>query len=426
LRPAFHKRSRFLTSSGSAFITHRKLLVEYVLYQQKEQADICGVILGGVIEMKQKKQVLVLFGGRSGEHEVSLNSAANVIAALDREKYEVIPVAVTREGNWLSGVTPEQLKAGVRQPVLTGMDVDAGVDPEKPKDDRTDLKVALLAVGKARQDNSPVDVVIPVLHGTYGEDGTVQGMLELANVPYVGAGVLGSALGMDKVLMKTVLAQHGLPQARFWSCLRRDWVNNASLVVETVEKELGYPCFVKPANLGSSVGISKARHRGELTKAMDLAAKYDRKIIVEEGIIAREVEVSVLGNDDPIASLPGEIIPLKEFYDYEAKYLDGMTRLEIPADLPAGMVIKLQEIAVKVFKVLDCAGLARVDFFIRKSDGEILVNEINTMPGFTRFSMFPKLWEATGIGYQELLDRLIELAIERHQDKNLSQTSLNL
>ncbi len=372
--------------------------------------------------MSKKKRVLVLFGGRSGEHEVSLNSAANVITALDREKYEVVPVAITREGKWLAGITPKQLMAGMNQPVLTGTDIDGNTELISLADDSTGMGLAMLAIGKARAGMGAVDIVIPVLHGTYGEDGTVQGLLELANVPYVGAGVLGSALGMDKVMMKTVLAQHGVAQARFWSCLRGEWESNASLVLETVEKNLGYPCFVKPANLGSSVGINKAHNREQLAMAMDLAAEYDRKIIVEEYINAREVEVSVLGNDDPIASLPGEIIPLKEFYDYEAKYHDGMTRLEIPADLPPDMIARLQELAVKVFKALDCSGLARVDFFIRKSDNNILVNEINTMPGFTQFSMFPKLWEATGIGYQELLERLIGLAIERHLDKNRNKT----
>lgn len=331
-------------------------------------------------------------------------------------------MAITREGKWLSGITPAQLMAGINPQVSIEPLVEGEAEHETLPVNSTGMKLAMLAVGKTKADTGAVDVVIPVLYGTYGEDGTVQGLLELANVPYVGAGVLGSALGMDKVIMKTVLAQHGVPQARFWSCLRRDWENNSPLVIETVEKNLEYPCFVKPANLGSSVGISKAHHRTELISAMDLAAKYDRKIIIEEYIDGREVEVSVLGNDDPIASLPGEIIPVKEFYDYEAKYLDGMTRLEIPASLPSATVARLQELAVKVFKALDCAGLARVDFFIRKSDGDILVNEINTMPGYTQFSMFPKLWEATGIGYQELLDRLIDLAIERHRDKNRSQT----
>ncbi len=373
--------------------------------------------------MRPKKRVLILFGGRSGEHEVSLNSAANVISALEPDKYEVVPVAITPEGRWLSGVMPAQLISGIDPAMITGTDTDSGAEPEAPPDDPTGIRLAMLAVGNTREGAGAVDVVIPLLHGTYGEDGTVQGLLELANVPYVGAGVLGSALGMDKVMMKTVFAQHGVNQARFLACLRRDWEVNTPLVLEMIEKSLGYPCFVKPANLGSSVGITKAHNRDELVIALGLAAKYDRKLIIEEYIDAREVEVSVLGNDDPVASLPGEIIPLKEFYDYEAKYGDDLTRMEIPANLPSDVVTRVQEVAVQIFKALDCAGLARVDFFIRNSDGAILVNELNTMPGFTRTSMFPKLWEATGISYQELLDRLIDLAIERHQDKNRSQTS---
>jgi len=368
--------------------------------------------------MTSRQRVMVLFGGRSGEHEVSINSAASVIAALDPGKYEVIPVAVTREGKWLSGLTPDQLLAGPPAVLPSGqVAAPAGVVPVDP------AGLALAAVGRGGPDPGVVDVVIPVLHGTYGEDGTVQGLLELANVPFVGAGVLGSALGMDKVLMKTVLARHGIPQARFYACLRRDWEENSLQVIGDVENQLGYPCFVKPVNLGSSVGISKACRREELVRAMATACRYDRKIIIEEFIDGREVEVGVLGNDDPVASLPGEVIPLREFYDYEAKYSDGLARLEIPAGLPPETVARLQELAVRVFKVLDCAGLARVDFFLRRPGGEVMVNEINTMPGFTRLSMFPKLWEATGIGYQALLARLIDLALERHRDKNRSQTS---
>ncbi|HHW44503.1 MAG TPA: D-alanine--D-alanine ligase, partial [Desulfotomaculum sp.] len=271
-------------------------------------------------------------------------------------------------------------------------------------------------------DLTPVDVVIPVLHGTFGEDGTVQGLLELANIPYVGAGVMASAVGMDKIIMKTLFARHGLPQVNFRYCSRRDWERNRQAVLSEVE-QLGYPLFVKPANLGSSVGISKARSREELVPAMDLAACYDRKIIVEEFVPAREVEVSVLGNDDPMASLPGEIIPLNEFYDYEAKYVEGKSDLVIPARLPAETMLELQRLAIKVFKALDCAGMARVDFFLRKDNGAVLVNEINTIPGFTSTSMYPKLWEATGITYPELLDRLIELALERHREKNRSRTT---
>jgi len=365
-----------------------------------------------------KKRVAVIFGGRSGEHEVSINSAVSVMSALDREKYEVIPVGITKEGAWLVGADP-------RRAVEAG-EVGKEGSPAALLGDPT--RQGLIPVGQeqvalAETGGQPVDVVFPVLHGTYGEDGTVQGLLELANIPYVGGGVLASALGMDKVMMKTVFAQHGLPQARFWHCLRQDWEHNGDGVIAEIEKRFGYPCFVKPANLGSSVGISKAHHREELVEALDLAASYDRKIIVEESIDGREIEVSVLGNDNPIASIPGEIIPSKEFYDYEAKYLDGLSQLIIPADLPPETTHRVRELAVKAFKAIDCAGLARVDFFLTRSGGEVLVNEINTIPGFTKISMYPKLWEATGIGYGELLDRLIQLALERHRDKNKSRTS---
>ncbi|MCL6610648.1 MAG: D-alanine--D-alanine ligase [Peptococcaceae bacterium] len=374
--------------------------------------------------MREKKRVVVLFGGRSGEHEVSINSAASVMAALDRDKYEIIPVAITREGRWVAGITPEQAAGGLDPAVLSGTGGGAVTVILPPDPGWRGLTVP--GNGDAGQIAGEIDVVFPVMHGTYGEDGTVQGLLELANIPYVGAGVLGSALGMDKVLMKTVLARHGVPQARFLSFLRREWETDPKTVIAETEKQLGYPCFIKPANLGSSVGISKARRREELVRGLELAAGYDRKIILEEFIDAREVEVSVLGNDDPMASLPGEIIPLKEFYDYEAKYVDGLSQLKVPAELPPDTVERLRELAIKVFKALDCAGMARVDFFLRRSDGAVLVNEINTIPGFTRFSMYPKLWEATGIGYRELLDRLIDLALERHRDKNRSKTTFDL
>lgn len=365
--------------------------------------------------MAQKKRVAVIFGGRSGEHEISVQSAQSVIAALDREKYEVVPVGITREGKWLAGVDPPALLAGNFDKDTAGVDLLA--DPTR----RGLIRVNYAAAG-AESLMMPVDVVFPVLHGTFGEDGTVQGLLELANVPYVGAGVLASALGMDKVMMKTVFARHDIPQPRFWFCLRREWERNRSDIVAGIEGYFGYPCFVKPANLGSSVGISKAHNRAEFIRAMDLAAKYDRKIILEEGVDAREIEVSVLGNDDPVASVPGEIIPFNEFYDYEAKYVDGKSSLIIPADLPPDTVRQVQELAVKAFKAVDCAGMARVDFFIKRDNNAVLVNEINTIPGFTRFSMYPKLWEASGIGYSELLDRLIELAQERHRERNRSLT----
>ncbi|AEG16593.1 D-alanine--D-alanine ligase [Desulfofundulus kuznetsovii DSM 6115] len=362
-----------------------------------------------------KKRVAVIFGGRSGEHQVSLNSAASVIGALDKDRYEIIPVAITPEGKWFAGIEPAQLLAG-EDPEQLGQRVALLADP-------TYGGLAPVGDGCIRVEQlRPIDVAIPVLHGTFGEDGTVQGLLELANIPYVGAGVMASAVGMDKVMMKTVFARHGLPQVRFCHFLRREWERDPEAVLDRVE-QLGYPVFVKPANLGSSVGISKARNREELRRAIDLAASYDRKIIVEEFADVREVEVSVLGNDDPVASLPGEIIPLNEFYDYEAKYVEGKSRLVIPARLPGQTMLELQRLAICAFKALDCAGLARVDFFLRRDNGAVLINEINTIPGFTRTSMYPKLWEATGIPYQDLLDRLIELALERHREKNRSRTT---
>jgi len=355
---------------------------------------------------KEKLRVVVLFGGRSGEHEVSLQSAASVIEALDKEKYEVIPVGITREGKWLAGVEPLQLAGNDS----LGIPVTVLVDPGQNG-------LARISPGLRELFLDRIDVVFPILHGTYGEDGTVQGLLELAGLAYVGAGVLSSSLGMDKVLMKTVFAQAGLPQPGFWHCLRKEWEKEPDKVLAEIEKRFAYPCFVKPANLGSSVGISKAHDREELADALQLAAKYDRKIIVEEFIDACEVEVSVLGNDEPVASVPGEIIPLKEFYDYEAKYMDNRAELHIPAQIEPALVKILQDYAVRAFKALDCAGLGRMDFFLAKGDGCVLVNEINTMPGFTRFSMYPKLWEESGLSYPQLLDKLIELALERNQEK---------
>lgn len=362
-----------------------------------------------------KKRVAVLFGGRSGEHRVSLSSAASVIEALDKEKYEVIPVAITQEGRWFLGIEPQKMLAG-EPPEALGQPVVLVADPTCSG--LAPLREGCVDVGELQE----LDVVIPVLHGTYGEDGTVQGLLELANIPYVGSGVFASAAGMDKIMMKTIFAQHGLPQARFKYFLRKEWERNQKAVLLEVEK-LGYPLFVKPANLGSSVGVSKAHNREELMRAVELAAAYDRKVIVEEFVDAREVEVSVLGNEDPAASLPGEVVPLNEFYDYEAKYTDGKSQLIIPVSLPEDIVARLQELAIKAYKALDCAGMARVDFFLRRGDNEVLVNEINTIPGFTRFSMYPKLWEASGIPYPRLLDRLIELALERHAEKNRSRTT---
>lgn len=355
---------------------------------------------------KEKLRIVVLFGGRSGEHEVSLLSAASVIKALDKRKYEVIPVGITREGKWLAGVDPLQMAANSCQ----GKPVTVLVDPGQNGLTQAGWNQGEFFLGQ-------IDVVFPLLHGTYGEDGTVQGLLELAGLAYVGAGVLSSSLGMDKVLMKIVFAQAGLPQPDFWYCLRKEWEKEPDKVLSEIESRFAYPCFVKPANLGSSVGISKAHNRKELVKALKLAANYDRKIIIEEFISAREIEISVLGNDEPVTSVPGEIIPLKEFYDYEAKYMDNKAELQIPARIEPAIVKVLQDYAVRAFKALDCAGLGRIDFFLDKESGRVLINEINTMPGFTRFSMYPKLWEASGLNYSLLLDKLIELALERNQDK---------
>lgn len=350
----------------------------------------------------------VLYGGKSGEHEVSLMSAASLIRSMDPGKYEVLPIAIDKEGKWhlreravafLEGKVERELLGRIREelpptfPAQTGKGSLAPFDPEN------------------------IDVVFPVLHGTYGEDGTVQGLLELTGIPYVGAGVLASAVGMDKVMMKKVFAQEGIPQVRFTHFLRHEMEQEFERVVAEVEDTFGYPCFVKPANLGSSVGVSKAKDREGLIEAMKLAARYDRKVIVEEFVSAREVEVAVLGNNQPAVSVPGEIISSNEFYDYRAKYIDGKSEMRIPAELPAETVEEVSRLAVKCFRAIDCSGLARVDFFIRKDNGQVLVNEINTMPGFTQFSMYAKLWEHTGLDYPELVDRLIQLAIERHREK---------
>jgi D-alanine-D-alanine ligase len=340
-----------------------------------------------------RKRIVVLFGGRSGEHEVSIRSAASVISALAQAKYEVVPVAITKEGRWLAPAeSVKLLPADSRQATSTGTAVTVSQEP-----------------GSA----SGVDVVFPVLHGTFGEDGTVQGFLELADVAYVGAGVLGSACGMDKDVMKRLFREAGLPTVEHVAFLRRE----RSKRVADLEKRFRYPLFVKPANLGSSVGISKAHNREELVAALDLAAQYDRKIVVERAVVGREIECSVLGNDDPKASVPGEIVASREFYDYEAKYIDEGSKLLIPAPLTAAQTSEVQRLAVAAFQAVECCGLARVDFFLEDKTGQVLLNEINTMPGFTSISMYPKMWEASGLSYKNLIDRLVELALERHAER---------
>jgi D-alanine-D-alanine ligase len=398
----------------------------------------------------KKIRVGILFGGRSGEHEVSLLSAASVLKAIDKDKYEVVPIGITKDGRWLTAehaeglltgklvLEPRHLRAGDPQNTPAAAVLAQGesvVVPPEPVHREGGLvpfqtDAALMRRASDRAIN--VDVIFPVLHGTFGEDGTIQGLLELADIAYVGAGVLGSAAGMDKDIMKSLFATAGLPIVRHVTILRSAWEKEPKKVERLVAK-LKYPVFVKPANLGSSVGISKAHDRKELGPAIEEAAKFDRKIVIEQGVggkkgKAREIECSVLGNDEPVASVPGEIVPGKEFYDYTAKYLDEGSQLIIPAKLTKAETKKVQELAVKAFQAVDCSGLARVDFLMepggsRNKTGKIYLNEINTMPGFTSISMYPKLWAASGLAYPDLIDRLIQLGLERHEDKKKNQYS---
>jgi D-alanine-D-alanine ligase len=367
--------------------------------------------------LSKKLKVGVIFGGRSGEHEVSLRSAESVINALDRGKYEIVPIAITDQGKWLASSEATNLLPSA---VIENADQRVAIfgDP-------TERGLARFTKEAADGRRDQIDVIFPVLHGTYGEDGTIQGLLEMADVPYVGCGVLASATGMDKVVMKRLFREVGLPIVDFTSFLRAQWETDPKKIEGRLPDEIGFPCFVKPANLGSSVGISKAVDAKSLSAAIATAAKYDRKIIVEKGVDAREIEVSVLGNDEPIASLPGEIVPQSaEFYDYKAKYIDDNgARLVIPAELGAEMTAEIQRLAIRAFQAIDGAGLARVDFFLERGTNKLIVNEINTLPGFTSISMYPKLWEASGIGYGQLIDRLIELAFERHREKSRNVTS---
>jgi len=357
--------------------------------------------------VKERIRVGVLFGGRSGEHEVSLTSAASVMQALDPAKYEVVPIGISREGRWSMGSGSER---SLPEVFKKGKAVIPSADPSGPKF----LPREARAGAKRLPD---IDVIFPVLHGTFGEDGTVQGLFELAGIPYVGAGVLGSAAGMDKDVMKRLFRDAGLPVVEWVMVLRSEWEQNPARLRRLIETRLGYPLFVKPANLGSSVGISKVHGRRELAPALELAATYDRKVIVEKGLDAREIECGVLGNDSPEASVPGEIIPLNEFYDYEAKYVKEGSELVIPAKLPRAQTRRVKDFALRAFRSVDCAGMARVDFLLDRPSGLLFVNEINTIPGFTPISMYPKLWEASGLPYPALLDRLIHLALERHRDK---------
>lgn len=362
----------------------------------------------------EKIRLGIIYGGKSSEHEVSLRTAMSIMQAVDAHKYEVTPIYVQLDGSWVKGeVIAGQLPEGIdalrltpgRPDEINNQEVSGQqlVPSSKP--------ASLFSIGQQ------IDVIFPVVHGPNGEDGTMQGMLELANLPYVGAGVMASAVGMDKWMMKTVFGQVGLPQVKYIGLLRSQWEKDQEAAMDRIEQELGYPCFVKPANMGSSVGVNKAKNRDELAAALDVAAKFDRRLIVEEFVNARELEIGVLGNEELITSVVGEIIAAKEFYDYEAKYKGAGTELSIPANVPDHVSEQIAEIAKKAFHALDGSGLSRVDFFWDEKNDKLYINEVNTMPGFTPFSMYPMLFQAAGISYSELIDRLVQLGIERHADK---------
>ncbi len=365
------------------------------------------------LDNKKRLRIGILFGGRSGEHEVSLASAASVIRGLDPDKYEAMPIGITKEGHWLIGagaqkMLPEVLKGGQRV-MMTADPTDAAL-------------VKLDGSGGGQR----IDVVFPVMHGTFGEDGTIQGLLDLAGLPFVGAGVLGSAIGMDKDVAKRLLQVAKIPVVPWITVHRHDWESHPQQIQSAVEAEFEYPVFVKPATLGSSVGMTKAHSREELGPALNLASEFAMKILIEQCVVAREIEVSVLGNHDPQASVPGEIVPHREFYDYAAKYLEEGTQLLIPANLKPPQVQKIQKYAVDAFRSLELSGMARVDFFLEKKGGKIYLNEVNTIPGFTSISMYPKLWEASGIPFRELIDKLIELALEQHAEKARTKYQIEL
>jgi len=374
--------------------------------------------------MAKKLRVGIVFGGRSGEHEVSLLSAASILQAIDRRKFDVVPIGITKEGRWLAADDAHSLLAGGEAAAARRLRAGAPEATPGAKLLHEGIPTLLAPVpGPQGPAGKAIDVIFPVLHGTFGEDGTIQGLFELAGIAYVGSGVLGSAAGMDKDVMKRLFAQAGLPIVKHVTLMRSDWEKSPRKSIAQVEAALRYPVFVKPANLGSSVGISKAHNRKELGPALALAARYDRKLVVEQGVggsksKARELEVAVLGNDSPQASAVGEIIPGKEFYDYEAKYLSEGSVPVIPAQLTRSEARQIREMAVAAFRACDLSGLARVDFLM-EPDGKrrIFLNEVNTLPGFTQISMYPKLWEATGIKYRDLITRLIELALERQQEK---------
>jgi D-alanine-D-alanine ligase len=374
--------------------------------------------------MPKKLRVGVIFGGRSGEHEISIRSAQASVEAIDRKKFDVVPIAITKEGKWLAPSQSAQLLPAAVHELLP------------PRTHETSGDVALLGDPSHKglillEEKAPagekLDVVFPALHGPFGEDGTLQGLLEMADVPYVGCGVLASSCGMDKVTMKSLFVQAGLPICKHIWFLRSQWRGSPDKILRKVVNEIGLPCFVKPANLGSSVGVSRATDKQSLGKAIDLAAEYDRKIIVEEELVAREIECAVLGNDEPKASLPGEYVVYDEaarFLDYTEKYANtGHVSFVVPAPLSKSVTTKIQRMAIQAFQSVDGAGLARVDFFLTRNGGELVINELNTMPGLTEVSGYPKMWEASGLPFPRLLETLIELAFERHKEKSITRTS---
>ena len=366
----------------------------------------------------------VLFGGRSTEHEVSILSARSIIAAMDPERFEAVPLYIDKNGRWLVGGSLNRLVSADDTRKYVYLPPDPTQHSLVPAQDSRQSPSPL--VGDGRRGGLPeLDCVFPVFHGLNGEDGTIQGVLELANLPYVGAGVLGSALGLDKIYMKRAFKAAGLPIVDYLPITRRQYEQDPNAFIALVEERLGYPCFSKFANSGSSVGTTKAHDRTELVAGLRLASSFDRKLLVERAVDARELEVSVLGNDEPQASVVGEVVPAHEFYDYDAKYLDEGSKLVIPAAIDAGVAEDVRAMAIRVFQAVDAAGMARVDFFMERTTGRVLVNELNTIPGFTRISMYPKLWEASGLSYPKLLERLVELALERFNDKQRSQTAID-
>ena len=377
--------------------------------------------------MSKKLRVGVIFCGRSGEHEVSIRSAASVIEAIDRSKYEVVPIAISREGKWQSPAEAFKLLSANAQSALPGKLADDARDAVAILGDPSHTGLLSFDRNGGALSSQKLDVIFPVLHGPFGEDGTLQGLLEMANIPYVGCGVLASSCGMDKVAMKLLFLQAGLPMCKYVWFLRSQWQREPGAIIKSIKRKLGLPCFVKPANLGSSVGVSRATDKESLERAINLAAEYDRKIVVEEAVDAREIECAVIGNDEPNASLPGEYVIHDNsagFLDYTEKYTGtGHVEFVVPAPISKSLTTKIQKLAIAAFQSVDGAGLARVDFFLKRHSNELLVNELNTMPGLTEVSGYPKMWAASGLSYTDMLNVLIELALGRHQEKSVNKTS---